>query len=112
MADPKRCEKCGRCCYAKLIIDGEVVYTPFPCPYLDEKTHLCTVYERRHELNPQCLTVEMGIRMGVFPPDCPYVRDIPGYSPPRMTPTAEELEAYGQAVLEAQHALRQARNKQ
>lgn len=104
MADPELCEKCGRCCYAKLIIDGEVVYTPFPCPHLDEETRLCTIYERRHELNPCCLTVEMGIRLSVFPADCPYVRDIPDYVAPRMTLTREELEAYGQAALEAQNA--------
>ena len=105
MADPELCEKCGRCCYAKLIINGEVVYTPFPCPYLDEQTRLCTIYERRHERNPHCLTVEMGIRLGVFPADCPYVRDIPGYVPPRMGMTAEELEAYAGAALEAQDTI-------
>lgn len=101
MADPTLCEKCGRCCYAKLIIDGDVVYTPFPCPYLDEDTRLCNVYERRHELAPQCLTIEMGIRLGVFPADCPYVRDVSGYVPPRrMTP--EECEAYAETVVDAQ----------
>ena len=108
MADPSLCEKCGRCCYAKLILDGEVVYTPFPCPHFDEDTRLCTVYGRRREANPHCLTVEMGIRLGVFPPDCPYVRDIPDYKPPRMRLTPEELEACGQAVLEAQDAVREA----
>jgi uncharacterized cysteine cluster protein YcgN (CxxCxxCC family) len=102
--DPTLCKKCGRCCYAKLIINGEVVYTPFPCPYLDEETRLCTVYERRHEINPQCLTVETGIRLGVFPADCPYVRDIPDYVPPRrMTP--EELEACGEEVMDAREAI-------
>jgi len=107
MADPSLCRKCGRCCYAKLIIDGEVVYTPFPCPYLDEATRLCAIYERRHELNPHCLPVERGIRLGVFPPDCPYVRDIPGYVPPRMGMTAEEIQAYTDAVLEMQDEVRQ-----
>lgn len=96
--DPDLCEKCGRCCYAKLIIGGEIVYTPFPCPYLDEATRLCTVYERRHEVNPDCLPVEMGIRFGVFPPDCPYVRDLPGYVPPRLGMTPEEIEAYADEV--------------
>ena len=105
MADPSLCEKCGRCCYSKLIIDGEVVYTPFPCPYLDEKTRLCTVYERRHELNPQCLTVEVGIRLGVFPPDCPYVRDLPDYVPPRTRLTAEEIKTLGQDILDAQASI-------
>jgi len=106
MADPALCMKCGRCCYAKLILGGEVVYTPFPCPYLDEETRLCTIYERRRELNPHCLPVEMGIRLGVFPPDCPYVRDLPDYVPPRMGLTAEELETYAEAAMEAQDAIR------
>ncbi|MFP4055665.1 MAG: hypothetical protein ACLF0G_02215 [Candidatus Brocadiia bacterium] len=105
MHDPNLCEKCGRCCYAKLIIDGQIVYTPFPCPYLDEQTRLCTVYERRHELNPQCMPVEMGIQMGVFPADCPYVREIPGYTPPRMELTGHELEAYADAVRAIQSSI-------
>ena len=102
MADPKLCKKCGRCCYAKLIIHGQVVYTPFPCPYLDETSRLCTIYERRHELNPHCLTVEMGIRLGVFPHDCPYVCDLPDYVPPRMGMTPDEIEAYADEIIEAQ----------
>ena len=102
MADPNLCEKCGRCCYAKLIIDGEVVYTPFPCPYLDPAARLCTIYERRHELNPHCITVEVGLRLGVFPADCPYVRDLPDYVPPRLHLTPEEAEAYADAIAEAQ----------
>jgi len=106
VADPTLCEKCGRCCYAKLIIDGEVVYTPFPCPHLDEETRLCTVYERRHEVNPDCLTVEMGIELGVFPADCPYVRDIPGYVPPRMELSPDEREGCADAILDAQEATR------
>ena len=105
MADATMCEKCGRCCYGKLILDGEVVYTPFPCPYLDEDTRLCTVYERRHEVNPDCLTVEMGVELGVFPPDCPYVRDLPDYIPPRLTLTPDEIEACSDLLLEAREAI-------
>ena len=100
MADPRLCERCGRCCYSKLTIDGEVVYTPFPCPHLDEESRLCAIYERRHELNPQCLTVEMGIRLGVFPADCPYVRGLPDYVPPRAL-TRQERRDLGPEILEA-----------
>ena len=105
MADPSLCERCGRCCYSKVIVDGEVVSTPFPCPYLDEQTRLCTIYERRHELNPQCLTIEIGVRLGLFPADCPYVRDVPGYRAPRLCLTEEELEAYTQEILESHDAM-------
>ncbi len=107
---PDLCERCGRCCYAKLIINGEIVYTPFPCPYLDEATRLCTVYERRHEVNPECLPVEMGIRLGVFPADCPYVRDLPDYVAPRMGMTPDEIEAYAEEVQEHQRAAAQRRS--
>ena len=102
MPAPALCQRCGRCCYAKIILDGEVVVSPFPCDYLDEAARLCTIYDRRFERNPQCLPVEMGIRLGVFPPDCPYVRDLPDYVPPRRM-TRAELEALADAVLDAKH---------
>jgi len=76
------CRRCGRCCYAKLLVGDQVIYTDTPCAYLDVETRLCTVYDRRHEVNPDCLDIEEGIRRGVFPADCPYVADIPGYRPP------------------------------
>ena len=76
------CRRCGRCCYAKVILDGEMYYTDIPCEFLDLATKACTIYERRFELNPECLSIERGIRMGVFPADCPYVAGIAGYRAP------------------------------
>ena len=76
------CRRCGRCCYAKLLVGDRVIYTDVPCAYLDLQTRLCRVYERRHEMNPDCLRVEEGIRRGVFPADCPYVAGIAGYKAP------------------------------
>ena len=82
-AHEARCLRCGRCCYAKLLVGDRIVYyTGIPCRYLDAETNLCRVYERRHEANPDCLGVEAGTKRGVFPADCPYVRDIPGYRAP------------------------------
>jgi len=75
------CRRCGRCCYEKLILDSHVFTTRAPCAFLDTRTNLCTVYDRRFEANPRCLSVEEGIRYGVFPADCPYVRDLPDYHP-------------------------------
>ena len=75
------CRRCGRCCYEKFIVDGHVFTTRRPCPHLDVKTHLCAVYEKRFEVNPRCLDVPRGIELGVFPADCPYVRDLPNYLP-------------------------------
>ncbi|MFW6107769.1 MAG: YcgN family cysteine cluster protein [bacterium] len=94
MADPNLCERCGRCCHLKMILDAEVVYLPFYCEYYDPETKECTVYERRFEVNPHCLTVAEGIELGVFPADCPYVRDHPGYTPPRTECSPAELELY------------------
>ena len=85
------CLRCGRCCCAKIIIGDEVIYTPLPCPHLDKDTSLCAVYGHRWEVNPDCLTLAEGIAMGVFPADCPYVKDIPGYNPPREQMTQEEF---------------------
>jgi hypothetical protein len=88
------CRRCGQCCHAKIIVEGEVIYSPFPCRYLDEQTRLCTVYERRFEANPDCLTVDEAIRLGALPADCPYVRDLPDYVPPRERMTEEEFQAW------------------
>lgn len=90
-----RCRQCGRCCCAKLIIGDEVVYTAKVCKHLDPATKLCRVYERRHEVNPGCLNVEEGIKLGVFPADCPYVQGIEGYRPPRERWTEDEADLYG-----------------
>jgi len=75
------CRRCGRCCYEKLIVEDHVFTLRKPCKFFDETTRLCRVYARRHEVNPRCLTVAEGIRLGVFPADCPYVREVPGYRP-------------------------------
>ena len=76
-----KCRRCGRCCYEKLIIDGHVFTTRTPCRYLDVTARTCTVYERRLDLNPRCLTVPQGIELGVFPADCPYVQGLHDYLP-------------------------------
>ncbi|MHC5057383.1 MAG: CxxCxxCC domain-containing protein [Planctomycetota bacterium] len=76
------CRRCGRCCYAKLLVGDQVIYTDTPCAHLDLETRLCRVYGRRHEANPDCLSVDEGVRRGVFPADCPYVAGTPGYRAP------------------------------
>ncbi len=92
------CRRCGRCCHAKLLVGDVVIYTDTPCRYLDVETKLCTVYERRREVNPDCIDVEEGIARGVFPADCPYVEGLSGYKPPVEFPDAATLawatEAY------------------
>ena len=39
-----------------------------------------------YEVNPECLSVEDGIELGVFPASCPNVEGLVGYVPP------EEME--------------------
>lgn len=79
MADDAMCRRCGQCCFTGLVVAGVTIGTDIPCRFLDVETRLCTVYERRHEANPNCLTVEEGIKVSAFPADCPYVRDVAGY---------------------------------
>jgi hypothetical protein len=60
------------------------------CEFLDSETRLCTIYDRRKELQPDCTSVQKGITMGLLPPDCPFVKDLPNYRPPRLTATKQE----------------------
>ena len=82
-----------------------MVTTPFVCPLLDEVTLLCTVYERRHEINPFCTSVEDGIKLGIWPGTCPYVSDLPHYKAPRAA-TPEEIETYTDECLAALDEIR------
>ena len=73
------CERCGRCCilHAYKTEKGvEVIY----CEHLDPETKLCKVYKDRFKHG--CLTVMEGILAGVFPKDCPYVRNLKNYEEP------------------------------
>jgi len=85
------CRRCGRCCHQKLNVDGRIFYLDAACPHLDPETRLCRVYDRRFEVNPDCISVEEGIRRGVFPADCPYVAGLAGYRPPMEDPDPESL---------------------
>jgi uncharacterized cysteine cluster protein YcgN (CxxCxxCC family) len=88
MREDAKCLRCGRCCYEKVLFNGRVFNTGRPCKHLDVETKLCRVYERRHEVNPHCLSVEEGTKLGVFPADCPYVAGLAGYVPPMDEPPA------------------------
>lgn len=59
-------------------------------------------------MNPDCISVEAGIRLGVFPGDCPHVRDVADYVAPRLGMTPEEIEAYAEEVAEVRDCVRQA----
>lgn len=76
------CTRCGKCCTEKVEIDGKLYMAKVACRFLDPATKLCSVYERRFDAEPGCVEVAEGISLGVFPADCPYVKDIEGYQAP------------------------------
>ena len=87
------CRKCGRCCREKVDIEGVIFYTDRVCRFWDPQTRLCTVYERRHEVCPDCGDMQRAVAYGILPVDCPYVRDRPGYDPPVEHWEDPEVEA-------------------
>jgi len=70
------CKKCGKCCYEKVDLGaGEIRYTDEPCQHLDVETHECQVYHKRHEVEPDCisLTEHLVRTLNWLPEDCAYV---------------------------------------
>jgi hypothetical protein len=70
------CRKCGKCCYEKVDLGGGIIrYTDEPCTYLDPLTNRCKVYENRHEIEPECisLTEHLVRSLNWLPVDCAYV---------------------------------------
>ena len=87
------CNHCGKCCYQKIIVGRSVYLTPFPCEYLDTHSNMCTIYDRRHELNPDCLSIETGMKHSAFPQDCGYV--VEG-APKKYKPAREDFDWVGE----------------
>lgn len=92
------CTRCGKCCTEKAEIDGVIYISKKYCRFLDPESKSCTVYENRFVAEPGCMPFEKGLKMGIFPSDCPYVEDIEGYvapveewSDPEITATIREL---------------------
>ena len=71
------CLQCGRCCFEKFENDnGTIFFTKTPCRYLDVITRQCKVYERRFEINPECiqLTPELVKTLHWLHAECGYVQ--------------------------------------
>lgn len=51
------CQHCGRCCLLKLQDDetDEIYYTNVICRYYDIEKNICTIYDKRCDLVPECL---------------------------------------------------------
>ena len=69
------CDRCGLCCFEKIEDDhGNIFFTQTPCRYLDIVSRLCKIYERRFEINPDCvkLTPELIVSLRWLHDQCGY----------------------------------------
>ncbi len=70
------CNKCGKCCYEKVDLGaGLIHYTDEPCVHLDIETKLCKVYDKRHQVEPDCISLNADIVRYIhwLPEDCAYL---------------------------------------
>lgn len=64
----------GICCYYSTKIEGHSIYLlNHPCKHFNPDTRKCSIYEKRHEINPNCLTLKEMYVKGTLPKNCPYV---------------------------------------
>lgn len=64
----------GICCYYLAWIGDYYIYLPnHPCKFFNPDTRKCSIYEKRHEINPNCLTLKEMYVKGTLPKNCPYV---------------------------------------
>ena len=81
------CEKCpdevrGLCCHINIPIGSfNIVMEHVHCPFLDEKTRLCSDYKNRKTLAPWCLHGEEMFGKGGLPEGCLYLKDHPEKEP-------------------------------
>ena len=74
----KICDRCGKCCLMTLEDEdtGEIYHTNILCRYYDMENRLCTVYDKRCALVPNCLklTPENVDKLPFMPKTCAYRR--------------------------------------
>lgn len=69
------CEQCGLCCFEKLEDEkGRILFLDTACRYLDINTRQCKIYEKRFEINPECiqLTEELVQKLHWLHDECGY----------------------------------------
>ncbi len=70
------CKRCGKCCLYTLQDEdsGEIYHTNVLCQYFDLERSLCTVYDKRCELVPECLklTKDNVDKLPFMPKSCAY----------------------------------------
>lgn len=69
------CNRCGKCCFDKLVDEEDNLIAMTPCVYLDNETKLCTVYEERFQVEADCLklTPDNILEFDWLPDDCGYI---------------------------------------
>ena len=93
------CHQCGRCCFEKFEDDhGTVFFTATPCRYLDVVSRQCKVYDRRFEINPDCigLTPELVKSLNWLHDKCGY-RKAYGLKRSPGKPDAKESDRRGKS---------------
>jgi uncharacterized cysteine cluster protein YcgN (CxxCxxCC family) len=73
-----KCHRCGLCCHEKVIVGDSVVYDlDSYCPHYDPKTHQCTIYLQRLEIEQRCRRVTRFKAMfaSYLPETCAYVQE-------------------------------------
>jgi len=84
------CDGCGICCLEKLedAETGVVEYTAVACRHLDTASCRCRIYDRRHELNADCIrmTAQTLKTLHWLPDTCAYRRLAEGRNLPSWHP--------------------------
>jgi hypothetical protein len=80
------CNKCGKCCFDKMITDKGILVINYnsPCAYLKYigRKAECSVYDKRFDNCSKCNTIPEAIQKRYLPADCPYVKSVVGYKAP------------------------------
>ena len=70
------CKRCGKCCLYSLQDEdtGEIYHTNVLCQYFDLENSLCTIYDNRCTIKPECLklTKENVDKLPFMPKSCAY----------------------------------------
>jgi len=98
-SDESLCRKCGQCCYSSVLYQDRLTIIPdLPCKYLkkqNENMAICSIYSERQKVARWCNNVTKDtVCKGLFPDDCPYVQNIPGYQGKVMISGQEKERFY------------------
>jgi len=94
------CTRCGKCCYQKAKINGEVlIFKNQPCRFLEkinDKEFKCKVYPDRLKMEPNCRNLVDIIVEGGLPSDCEYVKLLPkDWKPAKEVDSLKDVDWYG-----------------